>query len=251
MNAQELFVKKEVCKETYSQIIYDSAQVYYCSKCKFVKKTKEEAEKCCNFYYDCRICGQKSEREHYLLCNKCDKIEKAKKEKELFDKAEKINIEDYKGMFYFDGDEFANPDIDCFLDDYFENVCEFNCPVCGGETESKDCLVNQGDENSYLSCKECAWNSPSFEIIDEIYYLFTPKYVWAPEFTPLELDYSNIMENACDQHHESVYDHIDGKKELKEAIDKFNHLNKDNGSYAEGQKRVIILNEEFIKKLYN
>jgi hypothetical protein len=245
MNAQELFINVTEETSVLPTQVYKKANIYYCEKCRLVYKDKKLADECC-VGKTCQ-CG-KICKKYYTLCKDCLKIAENHREKERFNKAEKIDIKDYKG--YVLDDEHAHDDWGMYFDNYFENH-NFACPKCGEETESKDCPDIK--EYSHLQCKDsnCGWKSQCFETIDEIYYLFAPEYIWATDFRPVSIDLGMVLENATDDHHESVHDHMKGIKDLEIAIDKFNDINKDVGSYDESHELALINIPSFVQKLYS
>lgn len=255
MNAQVLYVKKYngLEKFDYHTEFVDGtwkfveSRVFYCEKCKLTYSSFEKANQCCQNYI-CK-CEKTCERKHYLICDKCDRRQKTEREKEKFNKATKLDIKDYTG--YLLSGEYASDDYGMFFDDYFENTCEFACPECSEETEVKN--YSNIKEYSHLHCKnsDCKWESQSFEIIDEIYYLFAPEYIWATDFKPLKLDLGNILEWATEEHHETVNDYMKGVEELRIAIDKFNELNKSIGSYNLSNSVALVGIKDFVKELYN
>lgn len=100
---------------------YIPTGVFYCSKCRSVFKTAEEAANC----HGDRICecGKKIERRFYAKCNDCDW--KAQKEKsaaiefERYEKATKIPASEWKGDKLYDGDQYYD-EIEDLLDRYDE-----------------------------------------------------------------------------------------------------------------------------------
>jgi uncharacterized protein YbaR (Trm112 family) len=243
MNPEILYIKKF---KGLGEWEYKDSGVFYCGQCRLVYPNLERANQCCQNYL-CK-CGKRCERKYYLSCDECTKKQEIAREKEKFNKSTKLDIKDYKG--YLLSDETANDDFSMYFDDYFENTCQFGCPVCGEETTP---VSNKQDERSHLICKnsECLWVSPEYEVIDEIYYLFAPEYIWAADFEPLELDLGNILEHATEEHHETVNDYMKGTEELKIAIDKFNELNKGIGSYQDSNTLALINIKDYVKELYN
>jgi hypothetical protein len=77
-----------------------STGVFYCTTCRCVKRTKEEADKCCE-PTKCQYCGKESGRQHYLACESCDRANQAKKEADRFEKAEKKT--EWDGWVYLEG----------------------------------------------------------------------------------------------------------------------------------------------------
>ncbi len=93
-----------------------STGVFYCTKCRCVKRTKEEADKCCE-PTKCQYCGKESGHQNYLCCDTCKEINEAKKEADRFEKAEKKTAWD--GWVYLDGtgrDGYSES-----IEDFWEN----------------------------------------------------------------------------------------------------------------------------------
>lgn len=254
MDAQLLYVKKFNGVQPFdykTQFVdgvweFKGSGAFYCGKCRLIYPSEERANQCCQ-NYTCK-CGKICERKYYLSCDECSKKQEIEREKEKFNKATKLDIKDYKGYLLLG--EYASDDFSGYFDDYFENTCDFACPQCGDETEAKDCP--DVEEHSHLHCKnpDCKWQSRSYEITEEIYYLFAPEYIWATDFEQFEIDIDRVLENALEDHHESVGDYYKGVKELKEAVDKFNLANVGVGSYNESNKLALINIKEYIKKMY-
>ena len=106
MNAAELFLKN--LKE--GNIHYQSADVWYCDTCRHVHKTQEAAEKCCR-NYKCSVCGCDTGARHYTACQPCMRKDGERRERERFDKAEKLTT--WAGAVYEHGEYY--PDLDTFL----------------------------------------------------------------------------------------------------------------------------------------
>jgi len=90
-----------------------SAQVWYCSKCRCVAKTKEEADRCCGPRF-CS-CGATLHSQYAIQCNDCDnrkwKEQAAKDEAERFAKATKIAESDWAGeQCYYNDHYFDSPE---------------------------------------------------------------------------------------------------------------------------------------------
>lgn len=98
-----------------------SAGIFYCSECRIVFRTQEEAQ-CCHGERICE-CGKKIEQRYYGKCNACQSKEWAKKsaarERERFDAAKKITWAEYDGGMIYDGDDYFE-DLESALDRYDE-----------------------------------------------------------------------------------------------------------------------------------
>jgi len=87
------------------------AGVYWCEKCKRVHSTENQANECCQPWV-CKSCGEAC-AEFRTICDACIDKREAEKERDLFDKAEKLTS--WGGpIFYFDK---YYCDVDTFLDD--------------------------------------------------------------------------------------------------------------------------------------
>lgn len=97
MNATELYVKDG-----------RSAGVWYCEKCKQVHEHRVLAEECCKP----QICGCGAEcADGWTMCNKCRSADKAAKERERFDRSEKVT--EWEGPVY-------HPTLDIYARDISE-----------------------------------------------------------------------------------------------------------------------------------
>lgn len=68
-----------------------------------------------------------------------------------------------------------------------------------------------------------------------------PKYAYGCHFIPFQLDVDGILESESDDHYDEILENIDGKKELFEAIEKFNKANEKNGSYYQDVMTIVKL----------
>lgn len=257
MNAETLYIKKF---KGLGEWEYKDSKIYFCEFCRQVYAREEDANKCCV----CYICkdpvlsyqGKNDSRDrnglaayHGCCWDKNQREVRKRIEKEKFNKATKLDIKDYTG--YLLDNETATDDYQAYFENYFENH-DLSCIVCGEETVP---VPSKQDERSHLICKnsECLWVSPEYEVIDEIYYLFAPEYIWAADFKPVELDLGRILERATEDHHESVDDYLKGVRALELAVDNFNQLNLDSkvGSYYESNTLALINVKDYVKELYN
>lgn len=100
---------------------FRASGVFYCSECRIVFRTKEEANGC----HGERLCecGNKIER-YYSTCSACRdkawKAEQAIKEKARFEAAEKVSYADYKGGMLYDGDRYHD-DLEALEDHLFDS----------------------------------------------------------------------------------------------------------------------------------
>lgn len=98
--------------------------VWVCSKCRLVHATETLASNCCNSRV-CRTCGEIIQSSYKLQCDGCFRLALVQKDRELFEKAEKIREEDGTGMLY---SEYP-------IEGYFESSDELMvaCDEAGGE----------------------------------------------------------------------------------------------------------------------
>ena len=78
MNATELFLKTG-----------KPAGIFFCEKCRLVAATQERAGQCCQ-NYKCSKCGKDTGSRSWLICDACRDAESAAKERDRFEKAEKL-----------------------------------------------------------------------------------------------------------------------------------------------------------------
>lgn len=89
--------------------------VFCCSRCRLVFGDKRIAESCCGDRF-CD-CGNKIEERYYTVCTKCRKVADAKREREKFEKAEKVT--EWDG-FVWDGSDYY-PDIGELIERYSDD----------------------------------------------------------------------------------------------------------------------------------
>lgn len=120
MNAKELFHQDG-----------KTAGVYYCGECRIVAKTREQADECCA-PYKCAYCGCAVPRKNYrTACADCIAANDEKKERERFEKAEKV--EEWEGPVFCDAASYNEGFFPSLgeLFDYFG--CEANFDENGSE----------------------------------------------------------------------------------------------------------------------
>lgn len=163
------------------------------------------------------------DRSYYWLCNEIledfltnEEVEKLNKnasarytevrEKEQFDKAEKLKEDDWDGPVYCEGYGYN--------DGYFADLNEFY----------DDVRDDSEDDDEFV----------------------TPKYVWTCDVSQsCHIDLDDILENSTQEAHEDFdYRDLNGLDELRAAVDKFNGLNKDVVSWTPNFKKCVILNEK-------
>src|SRR5688572_13682432 len=88
--------------------------IFYCSECRVVQRSKTLAEGCC--VNTCADCGKEHDLKYHTLCRACDDKRIAQRERERFEKAEKLKPENYSGPVYVDDDQYHRS-----LDEYLDN----------------------------------------------------------------------------------------------------------------------------------
>lgn len=81
--------------------------VFYCEKCRCVKRTEEEANECCQPYI-CKHCGKETGRNYWTICHECEALRDAQQEADRFQKAQKLtewNSWVYDGAEYYESVE--------------------------------------------------------------------------------------------------------------------------------------------------
>lgn len=91
------------------------------------------------------------------------------------------------------------------------------------------------DQEKYFDCIDTMEDWYSMKGLE------MPKYAYGTYLQSVSLDLDCILENACDDHAEGVDDNLNGISELREAIEKFNKVNRGVGSYYPDYKIVVKL----------
>jgi len=149
MNAQELFLKDG-----------SSAKVWYCSECRMVKKTEDEAERCCK-KHDCRICGEPVDSPNWMVHREC-------KRSETIDRAQKM--EAWDGWVYCEGlgnDFFES--MDALMQEAFDSDAElpeyvFICKPIQFKAPDIEDIIAQCLSDHYEDAYD-AINSKSYTIL--------------------------------------------------------------------------------------
>ena len=197
----------------------------YCAKDKFEPTVLQDGRKLDNWLTHIlsgKVFAQTSLKDsYYWLCNQilvdfltqeevdilnehADTRYSEVKEKERFEKAEKIKESDWGGPVYSESIGYN--------DGYFANLDEFY-EFLEDEYDYKEKL----DIRYVWACH----SNPSCHI-----------------------DMDDVLENATQEAHEDFStDDLKGVKELAAAIDKFNELNKDNVTWTPDYSKVVILDK--------
>jgi hypothetical protein len=133
-----------------------AAGIFYCSECKIVSRTQEEAE-WCHGEKLC-ACGKKITQGYFQRkCGDCDGIEwkekQRQKESERFEAATKIKASEYSGEHVMCGDEFyesVEEAIDQFLEgqepEYVWACRDHGLPIVDVEDVISNLLDNMWDD---------------------------------------------------------------------------------------------------------
>lgn len=243
MNAQILY--------TLKGIFYKDSGIFFCSNCRIVYCKQEDAEKCCKCIYCQELVEKHPNRSgSYTYHDKCWEVKRLidskKFEEEKFTKATKITAKEWtkNEHSWIFSESYSSNDGYCDIHDFIDQFGDdaLFCPECGEETR-EEYGKGHADNLRHLEC-ECGWKSPQYTDIEHIFHLFLPKYVWATEFEPVQLDIGRILENVLDSHYEDC--ECNGVKELSAAIDKFNQDNLEVGSYNVNYKVAITNLEELL-----
>lgn len=163
------------------------------------------SQKCCTCY-DCGLPLPKDERVPYvegkgkaLYHRECERQRRAKREAEQLEKAELIA--DYTGPVYFEGGHGS------FGDSYFTDVDEL-----------AEWLDDQDEEDQS--------SRPAFAFC-------------CTEYPFPAINLQGILESACDDMDDDVYDRLDGIQELEAACIAFTEANKDVVSWYEDRKHKV------------
>src|ERR1035437_5132003 len=79
-----------------------SAGIYFCEKCRNVARTPQDAEQCCQ-NYKCDKCGKDVGKQYRTRCDACDALANVVKERERFDKAEKVFLDNCNSWVFCEG----------------------------------------------------------------------------------------------------------------------------------------------------
>jgi hypothetical protein len=165
--------------------------VFYCSECRTVFASKEQADIC----HGERICacGATIKSRYQSQCDECwrkDSQEKeATKERERFEKATKIPYAEYKGEMVMDGDDYFN-DLEEVLDRYLDGqepeyvwACEdVGCPKANIDNIVENMLENMwedADINDLNGVAELEAAVEAFNKANESIRVYIPDYTTA------------------------------------------------------------------------
>ena len=98
-----------------------SAGIFYCEKCRQVAGSQVLAEQCCQNYL-CSKCGKDVGSRSWLVCDACRAADETAKERERFEKAEKLTAWD--GWVYLEGT--GNNGYSESLSDFYDRWADAN-----------------------------------------------------------------------------------------------------------------------------
>ena len=107
MNAQELFLSSG-----------KSAGVWYCEKCRIVHRERDQAEQCCGVR-KC-ACGKEC-NPHYTSCDSCMEVREMQRERERFEKSEKLTSWDGPVFCEGYGNDGYHESVESLLDEIEDN----------------------------------------------------------------------------------------------------------------------------------
>lgn len=178
-----------------------SCGIYHCGQCRAVYALQGQAEMCCAPSV-CSACGKETGRRYYTICSPCEAEKWAQKERERFERAEKVPAWD--GWIFSEGLGYQ--------DGFFEDWDDFN-EWLASEFEPEDFEDNTPDYFWTCDSSPCC-----------------------------HLDYGSIIENATqDAYEDWEAGRLSGQEELKAAIDAFNEANKGEIGWAPNYKRALVL----------
>ena len=179
------------------------SQVYFCSECKTVKRTFEEAEQCCQ-PYKCTVCGKEVPRYHNL-CDCCQEQKFIKNELIKFEKSNKVK--EWNNWVYLE-------DISGYNDGYFDSLDSFY-EYCANESEltTEELL----DIKFVWTCKEIPYVDGDINRVLE-----------------------SICDEDAPEGYD--YEELNGIEELKQALNKFIDLNSGKVYYLPDYKTSVLTN---------
>lgn len=176
-----------------------TADVFYCGKCRIVKRTKDEAEHCCAP----RVCecGAVISEPYYTVCDACRRLRDIQRERERFEKAEKLA--EWDGPVFIDGlghDE-----------GYFRSVDDL-----------MDYLADWEDDEGPQPTHEYAWTCDSVPFVHV-------------RFSDL------LDRFGDDAYEDWEPEDLKGVDELKAALRAFEEANKECVAWEPNYRRALIL----------
>lgn len=172
--------------------------VWCCSKCGRIHEDQSVVDQCC-VPQPCERCEKELRQSPYTVCKDCRHQLERERERERFEKAEKIPEAQWAGpVFSEDWDEEEG---------YAESIAE----LLGG-------II---DANSGMSREENGENLDRGDNETEFEWAcrFIPEYVWSCDVVHPHVDAQSVIEGVCEQLYEDAYDAIVGHDDLQKALD--------------------------------
>lgn len=138
------------------------------------------------------------------------------------------------------------------------SYCGLHRPWTGGNTSHDECWKKHRQEIDAETLEKATlieWDGePIFyddhvyqgpdEVIERFLDGHAPEFIFATTQQGFSFDLESALENTCEEHHEDMYESLDGLDDLHKAVDAFNEINKGNLSYFEDCKHKIRLQSE-------
>lgn len=113
MNAKQLFESFPPAPNSEESATFKPLNRWFCGKCRLLHHSIDIAEQCCK--NKICSCGVEITEQYYTTCKTCRRIQECQKEKETFEKAQKV--ETWDGPVFLDG--FG------YNEGYFDSVSDF------------------------------------------------------------------------------------------------------------------------------
>lgn len=199
----------------------DKIVAHACGACGTVYKDKETAEQCCA-PYRCEQCGVETKR-YYTLCDNCRISREEKKEQARFEKAQKLNSDEYTGPVFcgeFDGGGLG--------DGYWMDLGE----LLGHIEDEQEWF----DENAKSETKNPEVPAARPKV---------PAYVYACNEVPFRLIAGDIVDQGLEDHYEGAQDRVSDKDcaALQRLLDEW-CAGLGIVSYEQDTARVVLLGDK-------
>lgn len=194
MNATELFLADQ-----------RSAGIYFCSECRHVKRTAEEANACCG-PYTCSYCGVDVPRKNFrTACPDCIAKNEVIKEAARFEAAKKVT--DHDGWIYAEGIGYN--------DGFFEDVAALAEWI-------------EGEDDPELQMPAYVWTCDAIHFAQVSIAAIT----------------EHIVDNG-DAYEDFEADDLHGLDKLEAAIVEFNQANAAIVSWQPNYKQALLVDPKF------
>jgi len=199
-----------------------------CSKCGRIHEEQAVIDQCC-VPQPCERCGKEKRQHPYTVCKNCKFVRDQEREREKFEKAEKIPEAQWDGpVFSEDWDE---------EDGYSESVSDMLNGIIdnfhGVSREEGEAYKARGDDES-----EFDWACR-----------FIPEYVWACDIRHPHVDAQNVIEGICEDLYDDAYDAIVGHDDLQKALDAWCAQQTVTGWEINYKKAVVIDRAYWVEEL--